>query len=158
MQVPCLSVGTRREGKRKVQGAAAAGWVSDMSQSYRIADAPSVQQLAVKLRTHVDAGYPMKVTVERWKKKRSVDQNARMWAILNALSKSAPPYMDGQWYSPDVWHEYMKRRFLGVEPGPFGEPATKSTAKLSTVEFSGYCDQIEAWIAEEGIILENDNA
>ena len=124
-----------------------------MSHVLHIKSVNEVYRFANRLITSVEAGRDLKVTVERWKKSRTVDQNRRMWAILTQLSRCAPPHMDGQWYSPEIWHEYMKRRFLGVEPGPFGEVVPKSTAKLSTLEFSGYCDQIEAWCAEEGIVL-----
>ena len=119
----------------------------------RISTEAHVQSLAKKLMQFVEADKPMSVEVKPYKKRRSVDQNSRMWALITQISQQMPPHMDGVWHSPEAWHEYFKRRFLGVEPGPFGKPIPKSTAKLITVEFCSYCDEIEAWAAGEGIVL-----
>ena len=109
------------------------------------------------VKPYLEAKKVLTVTVEPFRKKRSVDQNARYWAILNELSQKMPPHMDGVWYSPAVWHEAMKQRFLGVKPGPFG-PVAKSTTKLSVVEMMGYCDEIQAWAIEEGIMFDTEAA
>ena len=119
----------------------------------RIRTHEQVRALSSRLLATVDEGRELRVTVEDWKNTRSLDQNRRYWAILTDLARAAPSHMDGVWYAPEVWHEHFKRKFLGVQEGPFG-PVPKTTTKLSTLDFSGYCDQIEAWAAEEGIILE----
>lgn len=124
-----------------------------MKRIFRIATADQAQHMTRQIVRAVEHGVVMQVTVQRWAKRRSVDQNARYWAILNEIAANAPPHMDGVWYAPELWAEHFKRKFLGVVPGPFGE-VPRTTTKLSTVDFSAYCDQIEAWAAGEGIILD----
>jgi hypothetical protein len=57
--------------------------------------------------------------------------------------------MGGEYHDPDTWHKYFARRFLGMDPGPFGEGVTKSTAKLTVGGFSDYMTQVEVWAIEE---------
>lgn len=109
------------------------------------------------VKPYLEAKKVLTITVEPFRKKRSVDQNARYWAILTEISQKMPPHMDGVWYSSEVWHEAMKQRFLGVKSGPFG-PVTKSTKSLSVVEFSGYMDEIQAWAIDEGIMFDTEAA
>ena len=120
---------------------------------FRISDDGNIGSLARLLSQVTQAGKVLRVTVEIWRNPRTVDQNKRYWRILNLIAAAAPPHLDGQWYAPEVWHEHFKRKFLGVQPGPFGDVVPNTTTKLSTVEFSGYCDQIEAWAAGEGMML-----
>lgn len=93
-------------------------------------------------------GIQYRVTIEELKPKRSLEQNARYWALLTEISKQAPSHMGGEWHSPDTWHMYCRRRFLGVEPGPFGEGVPKSTAKLGIGAFGDYMTEIEAWAVD----------
>ena len=101
-----------------------------------------------------------RVTVEELRSTRSTEQNARYWALVTAISQTAPDYMGGEHHTPEVWHEYLARRFLGMEPGPFGEGVRKSTAKLKVGEFMDYMTQIEIWAAEqfEGFSFEWEQA
>lgn len=89
------------------------------------------------------------VSIEEMKSKRTLDQNAYMWALLTAISQQAPAHMGGVYYSPHVWHKYCASRFLGVEPGPWGHGVPKSTANLKVGEFCDYLAQIEAWAVDE---------
>ena len=107
----------------------------------------------LRLKSHV-ASLPWKrddkrlqyvVTIEELKSRRTLEQNARYWALLTEISKQAPVHMGGEWHSPETWHIYCRRRFLGVEPGPFGEGVPKSTAKLGIGAFGDYMTEIEAW-------------
>jgi hypothetical protein len=109
------------------------------------------------VKPYLDVKKVLTITVEPFRKKRSVDQNARYWAILTEISQKMPPHMGGVWWSPEVWHEAMKSRFLGMESGPFG-PVAKSTTRLSVVEFMGYCDEIQAWAIDEGIMFDTEAA
>lgn len=90
-----------------------------------------------------------KVTVEELKSARSIEQNARYWALVTAISKAAPDYMGGEHHTPEVWHEYLARRFLGMDPGPFGEGVRKSTARLKVGEFAQYMTEVEVWASEQ---------
>lgn len=93
--------------------------------------------------------WPCRVTVEEHKPSRSVEQNARYWALLTEISQQAPSSMGGEWHSPEVWHEYCAKRFLGMEAGPFGHGVRKRTSKLKVSEFADYMTQVEAWAADE---------
>ena len=53
--------------------------------------------------------------------------------------------MGGEWYAPEVWHDYCARRFLGVVPGPYGTGIPISTRKLKVGEFMDYMGEVEAW-------------
>lgn len=90
-----------------------------------------------------------KVSIEEAKPNRSLEQNSRYWALLTAISQQAPAYMGGEWHSPETWHHYCASRFLGMESGPFGHGAPKSTRKLKVAEFSDYMTEIEAWAADQ---------
>lgn len=95
------------------------------------------------------AGITYVITVEEMKSRRSLEQNARYWALLTAISQQAPAYMGGVWHSPEVWHAYCASRFLGMESGPWGHGVPKSTSKLKVGEFCDYMTQVEAWAIEQ---------
>ncbi len=95
------------------------------------------------------AGIAYLVTVEEMKPKRTIEQNARYWALLTSISQQAPAYMGGEWHSPDVWHNYCATRFLGMESGPFGVGVPKRTSRLKVGEFCDYMTQIEAWATDQ---------
>ena len=96
-----------------------------------------------------DMGFPVRVEIEPHKANRSHEQNARYWALLTEISQQAPSSMGGEWHSPEVWHEYCAKRFLGMEAGPFGHGVRKRTSKLKVSEFADYMTQVEAWAADE---------
>lgn len=97
-----------------------------------------------------------RVTIEEIKSTRSIEQNSRYWALLTEISQQAPAHMGGEWHDPEVWHEYSKRRFLGVEAGPYGEGVAKSSKKLGVEKFNDYMTEVEAWAYETlpGFIFE----
>ncbi len=109
------------------------------------------------VRPYLEAGKVLSVSIGPYTKKRSVSQNSRYWALLTQISQQMPSHMDGQWFAPEAWHDYCKRRFLGVESGPHGN-YPKSTRKLSVVEFMGYCDEIEAHFIDQGVMFDVDEA
>lgn len=96
-----------------------------------------------------DMGWPVAVEVKQHKPSRSVEQNARYWALLTEISQQAPSSMGGEWHSPEVWHEYCAKRFLGMEAGPFGHGVKKRTSTLKISEFADYMAEVEAWAADE---------
>ena len=95
------------------------------------------------------AAVQYRVTITEIQPTRSLEQNSYYWALMTAISKQAPDYMGGEWHSPDVWAEYCKRRFIGVEPGPFGSGVPKSSKRLKVAEFQDYVTEIEAWAHDE---------
>jgi len=120
-----------------------------MKHILRIATAGDVELLARRLRASVEDKREIKVTVEPWERKRSVEQNALYWVTLTEISRQAPAHMGGQYWPPDVWHEYMRRRFLPMVPGPNGTGLPVSTTTLTVREMAEYITQIQAWMAQE---------
>lgn len=95
------------------------------------------------------------VTIRPYSMTRSVEQNARHWAILTQIGDQ---FLDeiGKQYSPETWHEYFKAQFLGKDTLIVdGQPilVSRTTTKLKTVEFSEFDLRIEVWAAEHGIHL-----
>lgn len=88
-----------------------------------------------------EAGKPMVCTVSEYKAKRSFEQNSRYWAILTEIAEGA--WVKGRQYTPEVWAEYFKRKFIGVEELPDGREVGLSTTKLSVAEFSDFMTRIE---------------
>jgi len=82
-------------------------------------------------------------------KKRTSPQNRRYWGrgVLAQIAEQAR--VCGQQYEPEAWHELAKRKFLGVTELPDGSIVGKSSTNLTTIEFSEFCTQVEAWAATE---------
>lgn len=87
------------------------------------------------------------LTVKR--RKRTTKQNRRYWGngVLAQIAQQA--VVNGKQYSTETWHEMFKRMFIGVEELPDGSVIGKSSAKLTTAEFSDFCAQVEAYAASE---------
>lgn len=85
--------------------------------------------------------------VER--RKRTKPQNRRYWGrgVLAQIAEQAT--VNGRMFDAEVWHEMFKRKFAGVIELPNGEVIGKSTTGMTTVEFSRFCDQVEAYAATE---------
>ena len=99
------------------------------------------------------------VTVRPWSPTRSVEQNARYWWLLTAISMQVKDET-GKAYSPETWAEFFKAQFLGKDTIIMdGNPilVSHSSTKLNTIEFGDYMTQIEAWASEHGVTFE-DNA
>jgi NinB protein len=103
-------------------------------------------------RAMADAGKPLAVSVTEHKAKRNKDQNARYWAgVLPAIAQQA--WVRGRQYSEEVWHDFFKRRFIGMEELPSGEITGKSSANLNVSDFADFSDEVEAYGATElGVI------
>lgn len=86
------------------------------------------------------------LTVAR--RKRTSAQNRRYWGrgVLAQVAQQAAP--GGRQYSAEMWHEFFKREFIGVEELPNGEVIGKSSTALTTAEFSDFCTQVEAYAAQ----------
>ena len=89
------------------------------------------------------------LTVTASLKKRTQKQNRRYWGrgVLAQIAEQAT--VNGRLFSAETWHEQMKRQFIGVEELPNGEVIGKSSTKLTTAEFCDFCDQVEAFAAQE---------
>ena len=86
--------------------------------------------------------------------KRSTEQNSRYWKLLSVLSEKP---VQGNKFSSEAWHIYLKYKFLGADDIklPNGRLITrpKSTADLDKPEFANYMTEVEAWCNEHEVFL-----
>lgn len=97
-------------------------------------------------RAMADQGKPLAVTIAEHKSKRSNEQNRLYWATLNDIAAHA--WVDGKQHSAEVWHEYFRRRFIGMEELPGGGNCGISTTTLTVPEMAGYITRIQVYAAE----------
>jgi hypothetical protein len=85
--------------------------------------------------------------------KRSEDQNAKMWAMLSDISRSAP---EDRHHIPEVWkcifmaalgHEVMLTMGLNNQPFPIGF----KTSKLNKAQMSDLIEFIYAYGAQNNV-------
>jgi DNA-binding NarL/FixJ family response regulator len=93
---------------------------------------------------------PSGYVVEIKKPSRSLEQNARYWVAIQEIAEQIS--VEGQKYTPQVWHRYFKERYL---PGrivelPYGQitEAEPSTTDLTLDEFSEYIERVLQFQAE----------
>lgn len=94
------------------------------------------------------------LTESRWvlkveRRKRTKPQNRRYWGQGVLAQIAAQATVNGRMFEAEVWHEMFKRMFAGVIELPNGEVIGQSTTGMTTVEFSRFCDQVEAYAATE---------
>lgn len=95
-------------------------------------------------------GKPVNVSIERVRKNRTANQNSWYWACV--VSIPAEHYG----YTKDEMHEAYKLMFLKKES--FDKPTTiKSSANLSTGEFTEYVENCRNWAAEQGFVIPDPN-
>lgn len=97
------------------------------------------------LKEVLQAGGRWVLTIKRMTRTKA--QNRRYWGkgVLSQIAEQA--VVNGRQYSAEVWHELMKKKFIGVEELPDGSVIGKSSAKLTTAQFSEFCEQVEAYAA-----------
>lgn len=109
-------------------------------------------QLFPFLATVLQGGGRWVLEVKR--RKRTSAQNRRYWGngVLAQVAQQA--VVNGKQYSAETWHEFAKRKFIGVVELPDGSVVGKSSTNLSTVEFSEFSDRFEAYAATElGVVF-----
>ena len=101
----------------------------------------------------LDISKPWQVQIEPVKKKRSLSQNALMWAWLN---KVADIIHNETGQDADDVHEFFKAKFLpGKTVEINGEAMTyRTTTKLTVSEMTEYMNKIYAFTTSElGLLL-----
>ena len=112
-------------------------------------------RIGAALGAMIDRG-PVELSLRPAKSKRSIEQNRRYWELLAQMA--AAIVIDGRHFSAEVWHEHLKREFIGREELilPSGEIEQRgiSTTTLNVSDFGDYMAKIEAWCAtEHGVIV-----
>lgn len=84
---------------------------------------------------------------------RTVDQNAKMWALLSDVSRTKP---EGRCHTPEVWKALFMHACghatqfqMGLDGQPF--PVGFRTSKLSKAQMSELIEFILAWGTERGV-------
>lgn len=99
---------------------------------------------------------PLGTSIEFKSKKRTVEQNSRMWGLLTEVSEQLEWF--GQRYSPEDWKDYFmhalkrERRWMPAEEGGM-VPIGLSTSSLTTDEHSELTTLIEAFGARQGVVF-----
>lgn len=116
----------------------------------KLAPSPA-QQFAIDRCLTAFEGKAVELKLDRVRDSRSLRQNRFYWGVvLSEIAKSTG-------YTTEEVHELFKdkflpRKFVGV--GSLSKEVQKSTAKLTTDEFSLYLEQLAAFAASElGITL-----
>ena len=89
----------------------------------------------------------MVVEIKQASTKRSAQANRYYWQMLKQISQDG--WIEGRRYSAEVWHEWFKRRFIGVIDLPCGGSMAESSAKLTVKEFADYVQKVEVHAASE---------
>ncbi len=105
-----------------------------------------------RLHSWVDAA-PVGDRVEFKEPSRSLAQNSRMWAILEAIAQQS--LWCGQHYTADDWKDYFMHMLKGGRwmPGEDGGlvPIGRSTSKLTVSEMTNLQTLMEAFCARHEI-------
>lgn len=100
----------------------------------------------------IDAA-PVDAVVNVKEAKRSVDQNAKMWAMLSDVSRAKP---EGRTHTTEVWkclfmqacgHEVQF--LMGLDGNPF--PSGFKSSRMSVRQMCELIDFIDAWGSERGV-------
>jgi hypothetical protein len=101
------------------------------------------------------AGTPLAVTVTLAKSKRSLEQNARLHALLTDIAANA--WVEGRQYDLETWKEFFRRKFIGIEeyhfPDGTGSERGISTTTLNVEDFGKFMDQITEY-AQDHLAVE----
>lgn len=103
---------------------------------------------------------PSGTRVEFKEVKRSLEQNARMWAMLTDVARQATHM--GRRYTPDEWkvlflHALGKEMtFLPALDGTTFVPYGQHSSDLGKSEMTALIDLIFAWGAEHGVTFHDD--
>jgi hypothetical protein len=111
------------------------------------------RQNALRAVAEAPEGYEVRIS----EKKRSLDQNAHLWAILTDISQQVDWY--GQKLSPEDWKHVLTaglKREQRMAPGINGGWVVLgvSTSKMTKGEFSELLELAYAFGAEKGVHFE----
>jgi hypothetical protein len=112
-------------------------------------------QLAHTVLGSLDEGAAWRVTVEPVVRRRSLSQNAYLWAMYGLILDLGGETMGG-WTKDDL-HEFFLITHFGHEVRElFGKKRLvplRRSSKLTTVEFRDFVDAIQRFMAERGVFV-----
>jgi len=99
----------------------------------------------------------VKITLEKSKKNRSLNQNAYYWGVV--IQYILDMFREaGNDVNEEEVHLYLKQHIgkltkVIVEPNGSKKLVLQSTAKLNTKDFEDYLERIRAWAAGLGVVI-----
>lgn len=119
-----------------------------MNIEYALQPSKNINGLIERL-NRLDPTQMWKVTVSKWKSRRSLEQNSRYWKLITELANYT-----GE--DKDRMHDLMGYKFLREVVTVKGEEIwrIKSTTELNTAQMAEYQDSIERWAHEIGFYFE----
>lgn len=96
---------------------------------------------------------PLVLTVEPYKKRRSLSQNALMWSWLTKIVDAISQHTG---HDTDELHSFFKSKYLPARTVEIGGEVRQyyTTTKLTTAEMTAYLDKIYAFATQElGLLL-----
>jgi hypothetical protein len=106
---------------------------------------PKLASEAIKRELLSLAGKRTLISIEKYTKKRSTQQNAYYHSVCVKIIS------DHTGYTIKEVHELLKESFLGTKEIKIGDKTSKvpnSTTKLSTTDFMAYIASIQQWASE----------
>lgn len=100
---------------------------------------------------------PLNCRIEFKQSKRSLDQNAALWAKLTDVASQAEH--NGRKYPADMWKVLMLHaigrevQFIPALDGKTFLPWGQSSSDLSKAEMTALLDFIDAWGTEHGVVF-----
>jgi len=119
----------------------------------------TAQLLIAELANH--EGKDIAITVERKRKKRSLNQNQYYWGVVVPIIRQMLEEY-GNELDDEETHSFLKEHVGKLTASVVDSVGrrvaiTKSSASLSTAEFENYLLRVTAWAAQEGIIIPAPN-
>ena len=109
----------------------------------------TVRRAVIESIQALDLSRPWAVTIAPHRRRRTLNQNALMWAWLDQVEGYVGEYTG---MDRDDIHEFLKSKFLPpryVVIGGETKQVSPSTRKLNTAEMGEYMDRIHAWASTE---------
>ena len=101
-----------------------------MMQTFVLWDELANRQLHAFLRANwlacAQQGKPLAVTVSEHKARRTSEQNRLLWSLLREISAAA--WVGGRQFADEAWHEFFKRKFIGMAELPHLDEALQAEA------------------------------
>jgi hypothetical protein len=123
-----------------------------MSIPFRLTKIEDITRVGQYLRS-LNYSQPVKVEISEWQDKRSLEQNAKMWAMLADISRQVCWY--NQWLTPENWKDMITAALNGQKSAPGIEGGVvffgARTSKMSIKQMSDLIEYAYWFGAEKGV-------
>ena len=120
----------------------------------RVYDNPAAVAIANQ---YVGEGQRFEETFERWKPVRTDRANRFYWGVLVPLAQHVLSQTRDLPLSKDRTHYVLVAAFAGCDETPLG-PVPIKTSQMDVGQFSTYCEKVQAWLADNGLVVPESGA